>query len=271
MEQKQQTSILVWIILVILLVLRIIFPILFTIISFGESSNWVIFTIQVGTYLLLVLLIIIERTRLDLYHIDKGSMVLLVLFSTWFRGMSFEAPITILIGIIFWSINILLVCFFIWRKVSLQETNMKWVLISIITSVLLAVPLAIMNSLQVSLFDNNKSLPPLSFFYYVQSIVRNVSQVAIFEEPVFRGILWGKLRERNVDERKILIIQAGLFWLAHIDRIFRPITLFITIPIMSIYLGIIAWKSRSIASPIIAHGLLNATGSILQYRFFNYA
>jgi membrane protease YdiL (CAAX protease family) len=79
------------------------------------------------------------------------------------------------------------------------------------------------------------------------------------EEPLFRGFLWGFLKENRWPEVLIWIFQALLFGLAHGDYYF-------TYPdpwiwqrtfVGGLILGLVAWRSRSIVASALVHGILN--------------
>jgi len=80
----------------------------------------------------------------------------------------------------------------------------------------------------------------------------------LVEEVIFRGLLWMFLKNLNWSEPKIVGLQAILFWLAHAYFMFTdPIFFWIITPIVSILLGIIVWRFRSLTISTVAHTLLN--------------
>jgi len=86
----------------------------------------------------------------------------------------------------------------------------------------------------------------------------------VIEEITFRGLLWMFLSRLQLQELKILIIQATLFWFFHINYMFAYPTLFwVIIPVSSILLGIIVWRSKSITPSTIAHILTNVLLSLI--------
>jgi len=89
----------------------------------------------------------------------------------------------------------------------------------------------------------------------------------IVEEVTFRGLLWMFLKKLNFSEFKIVVLQAILFWLSHVyyanDNL---ISFWVVIPIVSVVLGIVVWRTRSITSSTIAHILFNAWWSLYVYR-----
>jgi membrane protease YdiL (CAAX protease family) len=90
-----------------------------------------------------------------------------------------------------------------------------------------------------------------------------MSRAVILEEPVFRGFLWGFLRERGWNEKVIWLSQAALFWLAHLNYVQRPYTFWLVIPLSGLVYGWLAWKSRSLAPSMLAHAAYNSLAAVL--------
>ena len=89
----------------------------------------------------------------------------------------------------------------------------------------------------------------------------------IAEEPFFRGFLWGALRRAGWEDVWIWAFQAALFWLAHIYWLGRSPVSFWVVPLGGLVFGILAWRSRSIAVSMVAHGLVNGVMQmVLFYR-----
>lgn len=88
------------------------------------------------------------------------------------------------------------------------------------------------------------------------SIVR--MPFVVIEEIIFRGLLWMFLKFLGWTTPKIIVLQAILFWLFHAYYMFVfPILFWIIIPIMSIILGIMVWRYKSITPSTIVHILFN--------------
>lgn len=90
-----------------------------------------------------------------------------------------------------------------------------------------------------------------------------LGSAAINEEPLFRGLLWGQLRQAGWKEIWIWLVQAGIFTLAHgslwMSTDIVPWTLFYFAG--GLAFGLIVWRARSIAPSMAAHAVFN-TASI---------
>ena len=57
-----------------------------------------------------------------------------------------------------------------------------------------------------------------------------------------------------------------LFWLAHIYLLGgSPITFWVSVPLGGLVVGVLAWRSRSIAVSMLAHGAANGVLKIVVY------
>lgn len=87
---------------------------------------------------------------------------------------------------------------------------------------------------------------------------------AMIEEVTFRGLLWMWLRSHGWPDVRIVVLQAILFWLAHTKYLLaEPIAFWVIVPVLSVFLGIIVWKTRSITPSTIAHVCINVLWSIV--------
>jgi len=85
----------------------------------------------------------------------------------------------------------------------------------------------------------------------------------LIEEVLFRGLLWKFLAHLDWSAPKIVGLQAFLFWLSHSSFMFtNPIIFWIILPIFSILLGIIVWRSKSITVSCYAHMFYNFFSAI---------
>ena len=92
-----------------------------------------------------------------------------------------------------------------------------------------------------------------------------LSLAAVMEEPLFRGFLWGGLRQLRLSDGLICVLQAGLFWLAHLYYYNTGINFWVVIPIGSIVLGLVAWKTKNITYSMVTHAGMNTLGDLFQH------
>ena len=83
--------------------------------------------------------------------------------------------------------------------------------------------------------------------------------ISIYEEVVFRGMLYMFLKDLGLNESRTFYIQALVFWISHINYLFQsPSFFWIILPIGSLIFGYLVYRSKSITPSTIAHILYNA-------------
>jgi membrane protease YdiL (CAAX protease family) len=210
------------------------------------SPNWLGSAFEISTYLLTAILIWWERDRLLDFHVDGLALTIILFFKPietiirafwgWDKsGLAFPNPL----GLLFWAIAI-------------------GVLVGAVELALLGYPM----SFQVD--ESCRQLRPELVPILVQAIpgfIYQLGYAAVTEEPLFRGFLWGYLRKVGWKEVWIWLFQAALFCLGHIYYLDRaPISFWIIVPTGALVMGLVAWRSRSIAASMAAHGCGNALG-----------
>jgi membrane protease YdiL (CAAX protease family) len=252
--------------ILVLFILRI--PVLgFCTFFFDENTCRFIEQIYgIGTYIFTALFIWIEREKLEDYHIDKIVLLIFTLGPLWYVNsqLLFRIPMMI-IGLLL-LVSILVV------RTKLPKIKAKifvWLLIGIIAGIALETVLAFY---EVSGYKGIRANLPFSVWFipFIMRFMTQITNAAIFEEPFFRGILWGYLRKKKWKEIHICLFQAGLFMLGHTYYInWIPFSFWIFVPLSGFVLGLLVWRSRSIATSMFAHGIVNSLGDIIG-RFIVY-
>jgi hypothetical protein len=99
----------------------------------------------------------------------------------------------------------------------------------------------------------------------IQSFL-NVTPEVVVEEVMFRGMLWMFLKSQDFSDLKIVVLQAILFWLCHVNSLNSSVFFWVIVPITSVLLGLVVWKSKSITTSIIAHLLVNVLSDLVAFR-----
>ena len=265
-------------VLIGLLILRI--PFFAGMLFFNIRWEWTGAIFEIGTYLLTTFLIWWELDNLVEYHFDTLAVIMVILFKPIqtlilkYWGFN-DHPLTFpsIPSLIVWLIAIVFIIG-IWRKRSklpgIKPINLGWLFIGALaglaTTIVLSFPMSFQvpidampsHSLENAFKDVLREIPS-SFIY-------QIGYAAVSEEPLFRGFLWGFLKKLNWREHWIWLFQAGLFTFAHIfDLRSAPISFWVIVPVCSLVLGWLAWRSRTIASSLAAHGMMNATGYAFGY------
>lgn len=239
--------------------------------------DWLDPTFQVGTYILTAILIWWERDRLADFHIDGLAIVIIILFmpiqtiilAAW--GMQ-RLPLAFpnLLSLVLWVVPLALALGLLTSRPKLprlRAASFGWLGTGILVGIVTAVASGYPMSLQINKSDLY-GMPELSTLPLTWTIafIYQIGYAAVSEEPLFRGFLWGYLRKFGWKDIWICLFQAGLFMLGHIYYVSRaPISFWILVPTSGLVLGLLAWRSRSIATSMAAHGTLNAIGYTIGY------
>lgn len=89
----------------------------------------------------------------------------------------------------------------------------------------------------------------------------------IFEEVIYRGILWMLLTSINISGYRLVMIQAVLFWLSHVNYLFQPIAFWFYMPFLGIVLGMMVWRTKTITASITGHFMYNWLAALLRASF----
>ena len=202
---------------------------------------------------------------LEQYHMDRSTIILLVVTGIFRSRLNSVYDGFFKLIILLFAILILFFLLKYWRNI--PRTKWSWVGVSLLLS-LIVLPISIIETFQPGVFLNMQITPSLGIFL-IRDIIYNLSFISLYEEILFRGILWGYLREIGWNENKIFIGQGAFFWLIHFWRIETPITFFITIPISTFINSLLARNSNQILPSVIAHTIMNTIAPILAYYFIH--
>jgi membrane protease YdiL (CAAX protease family) len=217
-------------------------------------------TINLALYTICILLIINNRSNLLSYNINKSTIIILII-SGFFQSITKFDSLSVILQLLFITDAIWL--WVLYRKKRLITQNLRGINIWSIIGVLLLFPLVF------ALIYIHGNLPDSSVFSKLLSISTPKPSTLLifnfiyflctvgFEETVFRGFLWGYLREFKISEMEILFITSGIFWISHINYLSHSWTFWIQLPIISLYLGFLAYKSKMSSPSIFAHAFYN--------------
>ncbi len=245
-------------------------------VAFG-SVSWVAPTYEVGTYLLTAILLIWESRSLPDYHITDFAIWLVILFkpleTIYLSNLAqLNSPLAFpkTPGLIIWFIALGLLWHFrsrLFSKGAMQRQDLRWVLFGALGGLVAVLIMAYPMSFQVTPIDPHGKYSVLSILIGgLQTIPYQIGYAAVSEEPLFRGFLWGYLRKNGWRDVWIWLFQAGLFGLAHFYYInAAPISFWLIVPLLALVQGWLVWRSRSIATSMVAHGVANGLGYTMGY------
>lgn len=257
-----------WLLIALLLILRIA---LAGILSALSPRVWIYPVYELGTYFLTAMLIWWERDNLANFHIDRLVIILLVLGKPYQLLMDrLQLSFQYQLGNIYWlylpiAFGLLIIAIFVYPKLrNIQSRDWLWLAAGIVAGSVAGIPAGYLIRQQFPAQTMGLSLSVLLLLPLQQLVA-----AGIVEEPLFRGYLWGGLRRAGWKEGWILVFQTILFMIAHAYYLGQfPLSFWFVVPLGGLATGVLAWRSRSIAVSMAAHGCFNAVAQIVAfYRF----
>ncbi len=208
-------------------------------------------------YIFTVILVWINRNCSQDMNVDKYFVHLLILSGLLLTFSTLPVAQGVLTGIttafvIFNLPNHLRFRYPILNLISLS----KYILLSLLSLLPLILSVIIRGT---KIYVSSEIL--ISSFY--ETVLSNV----VFEEFLFRGILWMYLKDFGLEAKKIIIVQGILFWISHYDTLIsgKTILFLFIIPLLALLLGVIVHKSKSLAPSIVGHFIYNLSINIAQH------
>ncbi len=265
-NSKNSLSIELWLIIGYV-ALRFIFPMLIAR-SFSAQSEWIIFGFEAITYGLICFLIWRERNDLINFNIDR-SVLTIVLVGIIFRTSTSRTNVLIILELAFLLVALLIIIVLRKGKLNIpknRNADYRW----IIGSFLIGILLSLFFTIPVMVNNNEGCLAAKPDFVslvatLISNILNELSHASIPEEILFRGFLWGYLRKIHWQEKSILLLQALLFWLIHINLLNHPYSFWMTIPVSTMVLSILVYYSHSVITSIVSHTILNAMIPVVSF------
>lgn len=235
-----------------------------------EPPAWLEPAFGLGAFASTAMLVVVNLNSLALHNFDRLALFFLVLgypLNTFLRYLQlpFPVPAPVDLSPYYLPISAGLVAYMMVTKPSLPERlapRPSWLGIGFAGGAVVGLATGLLiraaspHVYPVHITVGQLILLPVQQFTYA----------ALSEEPVFRGFLWGALRQAGLRDRWIFAVQAVLFWLAHIYYINTyPLSFWLIVPMGAVVMGLLAWRSRSIAPSMIAHGLMNGIGQAAAF------
>jgi len=224
----------------------------------GVKPAWYDYSYFAGGYFLIAIAIWINKKNVKNLHITKNFIRIFIFAGIFVSLLLVPAWVGLVSGIA--TLIILKECYSGGFVFDAREPNPRTIWEMVFLFVLnLSVFITVLASFIVTpraISWNMDSI--LSALYYADL------PVILYEEVLFRGMLWMFLSSLNMSDRRIFYIQAFLFWISHYYYFSHPYTFWVTMPLTALILGLMVWRSKSLVSSSIAHFLVNALISLLS-------
>ncbi len=253
------------IILVVLLVLRIATAVIALIgyhfvdkgllpswVWLRTAGPWINSGYTSGTVISAVVLIRMYRNRLDALHMD-GPFIVLFAYS----GIAVFLNDTFGLGCLAGIATILFVLYALSsREQKFSKMQPAAYKISLVVGSILAVCIIILGTTADP--AARQGLPSLFLETFPGSVL---------EEVIYRGLLWMVLRNWGLSEPRTWLLTSALFWVSHINYVLDPpFNFWMFIPAVSLLLGYIILRSKSLTASALTHVLANVLyGTVSHY------
>jgi hypothetical protein len=223
---------------------------------FFRVNPYIKYTYIAIFYLVISILIWLERKNLDDFNLDRLALLILVLSSVVRSrsGIENEGFFLLIIG----AAGLLVLISAILNGSKIPKTNFRWVAIGLFVACLSVIPIIFIESFQVQSIPNSVSRSYGVFWDMIRRVIYDLSFTAPIEEILFRGFIWGYLRKLKWEVNKVFLVQGALFWFLHIGGMRSPVAFFISIPIITYVTSELTRRSHQVSPSIIAHLIINA-------------
>jgi membrane protease YdiL (CAAX protease family) len=237
-----------------------------------NPPEWVNTAYKVGTYFIIAVLIWWERQNLADFFIDRLALIILILGKPYELllhklQIPFAYPAQ---SDIYWlylpiAFGLLIISLLVYPKLNkIKGKNWLWLLAGIAAGIVSGILAGYLLRYQFP-GGTEPLTPSLMFFLPTQQLV----YAGVTEEPFFRGFLWGALRRSGWKDLWILLFQTVLFMIGHIYYFGNlPMSFWVIVPFAGLVTGLLAWRSRSIATSMAGHGFFNAVGQMVVFCRF---
>ncbi len=199
-------------------------------------------------YILTVIIVWLNRHRLSTLNIDRPFLIAVML-----GGILYIFYLPTDIGILVGITTFLAIWAYINNYFSFSDTihYPSWTVPLVCIS---ATPVILYALLFSPILKSNLSLHIL-----FASLLQAQLAAVVFEEVIFRGVLWTVLRNLGLKEIVAYFISSFLFWMAHYRYLLlgSNYSFWFAIPLLAFIFGFMAWRTKSLTPGTIGHFLFN--------------
>ncbi len=242
--------------------------------ALDPAPEWLEPAFLIGTYILTSAFILCESESLSAYHVDGVVLAIIILLpplSTVILAVGGASDMPLAFprwpSLLLWVTAAALSLGLRRLRPSLPNAHIRslgWLGVGAIVGVVAALTIRLV----ASVLPGTRGITPpgvaalmlalFSFFPY------QIGYAGVTEEPLFRGFLWGQLHQSGWQEFWIWILQGLLFAMAHLYMLFEaPLRFLFLVPTTGFIAGLLAWRSRTLASSMAAHAAMNTMFSTI--------
>lgn len=211
-----------------------------------------------SSYTIIVLGGIVLHTNGIVLFRDHFTLSIIAL--SCFLRSAFQGDYELIYRIYMNFLGIVLLVYIIKNRKKINLPSLKSVIVGFLWT---AGTVLILVFLYATLDSVHGSLPSDLLTYIINRLVFQLSFVAVIEEVVFRGLIFGFLVMSGCKENTAFFVQAVLFWGFHYMDIANPVLFFVIVPIFTLSVTLIIKKYKMLYLSIIIHLFVNVFLGVL--------
>jgi membrane protease YdiL (CAAX protease family) len=215
----------------------------------GDYAPIIAYYYVLITTILITVIVGLNKEQLSDLHIDKYFIYVFLILDI----LNFMLYGVTWLGIIGCTSALYIV--YLIRKRKFNFENDKKLTSLVLMSMLGVAPVLLLRLLanEPSLFIKNLFLlNGITIFGQIFITLHSV----IYEELLFRGLLWMYLEKLKLSGLKILFVQALLFWIVHLNSTSRAF-FWVLLPLLGLWFGFLVLRSKSLIPSISTHFVYN--------------
>ena len=240
-------------ILVVFLTIRVLDEIFLEFLNSSKIFVWDANWYNSILFIAVIVVIWLNRWELQGLNVDKQFVIILI-----FSGLLLLLFYLPLKQGIFVGIATLFLLWLVLKDQLFFNINMSFDPFDVVFLFISLIPIITLPySFNAKLYKDVLSIKTVFFATYLPSVV--------FEEFLFRGLLWMYLQKIGLTNFGVIFFQAFIFWISHHRYIDNPYVFWFVIPFESIVFGWIILRSKALTKSTIAHFLFNFLSGLLLY------
>jgi len=224
-----------------------------------KIPDWIRYGYTLTLFSLISFLILINKNRLADFHVDDKFIYALIITGVVVVIFYLPLPINLLV------VMLTAIVIRVWAQGNFllyEEKSPSNIPFHIIGSILPILPLYAF-SIHISGVPNLNSIKLETIFFEA-----NLPGI-IFEEILFRGVLWVVLQDLNFKKEQILLYSIFAFWFSHYKMIFQgaDYSFWVILPYISVYYGLMISKGQSLFRTFTYHVTINVLTATYKLLF----
>jgi len=230
--------------------------------AYSMLIRYIAISYRTAMYMVVAILIWTEIKNLEEFHIDKFTV------ATFILGAFLQQRLEVVGGgyflVLIGATGISIIVALIVKRPRILRTDFYWALLGVVVGGITIIAITYLELLLRHAWVPTPLLRNNIMLTISNLTIREFFASALVEEILFRGFLWGYLKRRGWEERKIFWIQGLLFWITHFSRLATPFTFFVAIPILTLISSKLTLRTKQVFPAVLSHAVINILSAMLN-------